>query len=85
MCAAGTPHREELEVRPAPRSEKVPDTVSLCVAYEHEFAEHASLSQQLVRLSGLQKRKSLRDQRLDLVLLKEIEQNNQVPSKPCWS
>jgi len=54
----------------------VPETIVSSVAYEHELADHASLSQHLVRLSGLHKRKSLRDQRLDLVLLKEIEQNN---------
>lgn len=37
--------------------------------HEHDLARHASLPEQLVRLSGLGKRKSLRDDRLDLLLL----------------
>jgi hypothetical protein len=55
------------------------------VVDKHELADHPPLAQQLVRLSCSRKRKLLRDQRFDLVLLKEIEQNNQVLSKPCRS
>jgi hypothetical protein len=36
-----------------------------------------------MRLSCLGKRKSLRDQRLDLLLLKEVEQGDQILSKQC--
>src|SRR5262245_35985190 len=42
---------------------------------QDDLACHASLSEQLVGLSCLDKRESLRDQRLDLVLLEEIEQS----------
>src|SRR5215813_6468332 len=45
---------------------------------EDDLAGDASLSEQFVRLSRLGKRKSPRDQRLDLSLLKEIEQGDQV-------
>lgn len=37
-----------------------------------------------MRLSCLSKRKSLRDERLDLLLLKEVEQGDRVLSKQCW-
>src|SRR5262245_51430509 len=53
--------------------------------HQHELACHASLPEQLVRLSCLGKGKSLRDQRLDLLLLKEVEQGNQIRPKPCRS
>jgi len=43
------------------------------VGHEHKLADHAALSQQFVRLSGLGKGKSPRDQWLDLVLMEEIE------------
>jgi len=36
-----------------------------------------------VRVSRLGKRKSLRDQRLDLLLLKEVKQGDQILSKQC--
>src|SRR5262249_61922231 len=45
---------------------------------EDDLAGDASLSEQFVRLSRLGKRKPPRDQRLDLSLLKEIEQGDQV-------
>jgi hypothetical protein len=51
--------------------------------HEHDLARHVSLSEQLVRLSGLGKRKSLRDEWLDLLLLKEVEQGEQILSKQC--
>jgi hypothetical protein len=51
------------------------------VAHEHDLACHASLPEQLVRVSCLGKGKSLRDERLDLLLLKEAEQGDQVLSK----
>ena len=53
------------------------------VVHEHDLTYHASLSQLLVRLSRLGKRKCPRDQGLDLLLLEEIEQRNQVLPKPC--
>src|SRR5512134_1357883 len=53
------------------------------VEYEHDLAGDASLPEQLVRVSGLGKRKSLRDERLDLLLLKEVEQGDQILSKQC--
>src|SRR5205823_12138556 len=49
---------------------------------EHELACHASLPEQLVRVSCLGKRKSPRDDRLDLLLLKEVDQGDQILSKP---
>src|SRR6478672_3038366 len=51
--------------------------------HEHDLARHAFLPEQLVRLSCLGKRKSLRDKRLDLLLLKEVQQGDQVLSKQC--
>ena len=53
------------------------------VAHEHDLAYHASFPEQLLRLSWLGKRKSLRDEWLDLFLLKEIEQGDQIRSKQC--
>ena len=49
--------------------------------YEHDLACHASLPEQLLRMSCLGKRKSLRDERLDLFLLKEVKQGDQILSK----
>ena len=51
------------------------------IGHEHYLACHASVSKQLLRLSGLNERKPPRDDRLDLLLLKEVEQGNQVLSK----
>jgi len=51
------------------------------VAHEHNLPYHASLPEQLLRASCLGKRKSLRDERLDLLLLKEVEQGDQVLPK----
>src|SRR5262245_52398694 len=53
------------------------------VANEHDLARHASVPKHLLRLPGLRQRESLRDQRLDLPLFKEIEQCAQILSKPC--
>ena len=36
-------------------------------------------------LPRLGKWETLRDQRLELLLLKEVEQDEQILSKPCWS
>src|SRR5262249_47248908 len=52
-------------------------------AHEHDLACDASLPEHLLRVSCLDKRKSLRDERPDLLLLKEVEQGDQVLSKPC--
>jgi len=51
------------------------------VAHEDDLAYHASLREQLLRVSCLDKRKSLRDERLDLLLSKEVEQGDQILSK----
>src|SRR5512147_1753288 len=48
---------------------------------EHDLAGHASLPEQLLRVSCLGKRKSLRDERLDLFLLKEVKQGDHILSK----
>ncbi len=50
--------------------------------HEHDLARHALLPERLVRASCLGKGKALRDQRLDLLLLKEIQQGGQILSKP---
>jgi hypothetical protein len=51
--------------------------------YQNNLSCYTSLSQQLLRLPGLRKEKSLCDERLDLLLLKKIEQSDQILSKPC--
>ena len=51
------------------------------VAYKDDLACHASLPQQLVCVSCLDKRKSKRDERLDPLLFKEVEQGDQILSK----
>ena len=49
--------------------------------HEHDLACYASLPEQLLRVSCLGERKSLRDERLDLFLLKEVKQGDQILSK----
>jgi hypothetical protein len=49
-----------------------------------DLACHASLPEQFVRVSCLDKRKSLRDERLDLLLF-EVKQGDQILSKQCRS
>ena len=53
------------------------------VAHEHDLARHASLPEQFVRLPCLGKWKSLREEWTDLLLLKEVEQGDQILSKQC--
>jgi hypothetical protein len=55
------------------------------VAHEHDLAGDASIPEHLVRVSGHGQRKSLRDERLDLLLSKEVEQDDQILSKLCRS
>ncbi len=55
------------------------------VAHQHDLASHASRPEPLLRVSGLGKRTSLRDERLDLLLLQEVQQGDQILSKPCRS
>ncbi len=45
---------------------------------EHDLAGYASFAQQLVRKPCLSQRKSLRDERLNLLLLQEAEQGGQI-------
>src|SRR5262249_43597765 len=52
------------------------------VGHEYDLARHAPRPEQLVRASRLGKRKSLRDERLDPLLVKEVEQGGQILSKP---
>jgi hypothetical protein len=49
--------------------------------HEHDLACHASPPEQLLRVSCLGERKSLRDERLDLFLLKEVKQGDQILPK----
>ena len=49
---------------------------------KHDLADDASCSEQLVRLSGFRKSKSLRNQGLDLLLVQEVEQGQQILSEP---
>src|SRR5262245_60790108 len=50
-------------------------------AHEHDLAKNASPLEQLLRASCLGKGKALRDERLDLSLLKEAEQGEQILPK----
>src|SRR5262245_24000050 len=52
------------------------------VAHEHDLARHASVPKPRLRAPGFGQRESSRDQRLDLPLIKEIEQGAQILSKP---
>jgi len=54
------------------------------VGHEYDLAGHSSLAQQLVRLSSFGKRKSLRDERFDLLLLKQVQERDQILSKQSW-
>jgi hypothetical protein len=49
--------------------------------HEQELAYHATLPEQFMRASGLFKRKSPRDERLDLSLSKKVKKDDQVLSK----
>ena len=55
----------------------LPSSALLAAAHEYDLARHAA--------AGLGKGKSLRDQRLDLFLLKEVQQGAQILSKRCRS
>ena len=55
------------------RGYAAPDSSDDPLPHEHDLARHASLPEQLVRLSCLGKRKSLCDEWLDLLLLKQIK------------
>ena len=46
------------------------------IAHEYDLARNASPAEQLVRLSRLGKRKPLRDERLNLLLLQEVKQGD---------
>ena len=60
-----------------------PLSMLLPAAREHDLARHAFPPEQLMRAPCLGKRKSLRDQRLDLFLLKEAQKDGQIVSKKC--
>jgi hypothetical protein len=59
----------------------LPHSQGRLFAHEHDLTYHASLRQKLMRASCLGKRKALRDERLDLLLLKEVEQGGQILSE----
>lgn len=48
------------------------------IGQEHDLTYHASLAEQLLRLSRLHKRKSLRDDWLDLLLLQQVQESDQI-------
>ncbi len=50
--------------------------------HEHDLAYHTTLADQLMRLSCMRERKSLRDYRLDVLVLQKAKQGDQVLSKP---
>jgi hypothetical protein len=58
-----------------------PDSSDAPLPHEDDLAYHASFPEQLLCASCLDKRKSLRDDRLDLLPLKEVEQRDQILSK----
>jgi hypothetical protein len=60
----------------AEKLDRLPLSSRGTVAYEHDLADHASVPEQLLCASCLGKRKSLRDERVDLLLLKEVEQGD---------
>ena len=70
--------------RPGVQSEICADTscsILFAAEHEHDLAGDASLPEQLVGESRLRKRKLLRDERLDLLLSKKVEQGDQILSK----
>src|SRR5512133_3001453 len=73
--------------RKASRSQPFPKTRAqrgiASVGSEHDLAYHAALSEQVVGLSCLKKRESLRNKRLDLSLLKKVKKCDQILSEPC--
>src|SRR5262249_59656356 len=85
------PAAEEFENRAAGRrsplqfvgSVGIPRCAREFARHEHNLACNASLPEQLVRLSCLGKRKSLRDDWLDFLLLQEVKQGDQILVKPC--
>src|SRR5690242_16827418 len=48
------------------------------VAQEHDLADHAPAGEQLMRMFCFPQRQPARDQRLDLLLSKEVQQGNQI-------
>ncbi len=62
--------------RPAVGSSDWLGGIMVSYSIEHDLAGHASLDEQLMRVSCFGKRKSLRDERLDLLLLKEFKQGD---------
>ena len=46
--------------------------------HEHDLADHASFLEQLLRVPSLGERKPLRDDGLDLLLVKEVEKRDQI-------
>ena len=52
------------------------------LSHEHNLARYASLAKELMCLFCLSQGKSLCDERLDFLLLEQLEQDSQVLSKP---
>src|SRR5262249_44954347 len=57
----------------------------LPIRYQHDLADHASAAQELVCVPRLAERQPLRDQRLDPLLPKQVEECEQVVAEPGGS
>ena len=55
------------------------------VADENDLPCHTAFAEHLVRISCLGKWKSMRYERLDLLLLKEVKQSHQILAKQGWT
>jgi len=64
-----------------PEMSESPSSAGGPVAHEHNFAGHASLREQLVRLPRFGKKKSSCDDRFDLLPFEELEQSDQILAK----
>jgi hypothetical protein len=58
------------------------DSTGRRVGHEYDLAGQASFAEQLVRVSRMVEREPLGDERLDLLLVEEVEQSNQVQPEP---
>lgn len=52
--------------------------------YQHDLPCNAALPEQLVGVAGVCQRESLSDERLELLLLKEIKERGQILAEPGW-
>lgn len=78
---SGAPDQERRKAPSACRCYADPASSADPLCHEHNLADYAALREQLLRGSRLGKRKSLRDERFDLLLLKEVEESDQILPK----